>query len=318
VFLLVVWLPAVARWAEAGAAWRAVSERFAGRLRHVLFGAVVMGLLSTVLAIVLEGATAVGVSFWAAFDADVLETVSETRPVQAWGARFVVWLVLGALIIAALRPHRAPVLRRAALGADGVALGPSPSRAWQLALLSVLLALAFTAPMAGHAGTYSPSGLLIFTDTLHVLSMSCWLGGLVLLLAAVPGAVRTLERHDRTRLHAGVVGRFSRLATVAVALLFLSGIVQSVALIGSVPAVVETAYGRLVLAKVALFLALLALGAYNQRRLVPQLSALAAAGQESGRTATVLRRSVAFEVGFALIVLAVTAVLVVTEPAAGS
>jgi copper transport protein len=318
VFLFVVWLPAVARWAEAGAEWRAVSERFAGRLRRVLFGAVVLGLLSTVLAIVLEGATAVGVSFWAAFDADVLETVSETRPVQAWGARFVVWLLLGALILAALRPHRAPVLRRAALGADGYALGASPSRAWRLGLLSVLLALVFTAPMAGHSGTYSPSGLLIFTDTLHVLSMSCWLGGLVLLLAVVPGAVRALEPDDRTRLHAGVVGRFSRLATVAVALLFLSGVVQSVALIESVPAVVETAYGRLVLAKVALFLTLLALGAYNQRRLVPRLSALAAAGQEPGRTATVLRRSVAFEVGFALIVLAVTAVLVVTEPPVAS
>jgi putative copper export protein len=73
-----------------------------------------------------------------------------------------------------------------------------------------------------------------------------------------------------------------------------------------------------VLVKVALFLTLLALGAYNQRRLVPRLSALAAAGQEPGRTATVLRRSVAFEVGFALIVLAVTAVLVVTEPPVAS
>jgi copper transport protein len=318
VFLLVVWLPAVARWAGAGAEWRAVSERFAGRLRHVLFGAVVVGLLSTVLAIVLEGATAVGVSFWAAFDADVLETTSETRVVQAWVARFLVWLILGALILVALRPHRAPVLRRAALGADGVALGASPSRAWQLALLSVLLALAFTAPMAGHAGTYSPSGVLIGTDTLHVLSMSCWLGGLVLLLVVVPGAIRALEPHDRTRLLAGVVGRFSRLATVAVALLLLSGIVQSVALVGSVPALVDTAYGRLVLAKIALFLALMGLGAYNQRRLVPQLFTLAAGGREPGRTATVLRRSVALEVGFALIVLAVTAVLVVTEPAAGS
>lgn len=317
VFLLVVWLPALAGSADAGAQWRAASERFVGRLRHVLLAAVVVGLLSTVLAIVFEGAVAVGLSFWAALDAGVLETVSETRPVQAWGARFLVWLILGALILAALRPRRAPVLRRAALGADGVALGASPSRARRLVALSALLALAFTAPMAGHAGTHSPSGVLICSDTLHVLSMSCWIGGLVVLVVVVPGALRSLPPHDRTRLLAGVVGRFSQLAMVAVPLLLLSGVVQSVALVGSVPALVDTAYGRLVLAKIALFLGLIALGAYNRRRLLPRLSTLAAGGQAPGPAAIVLRRSIALEIGFALVVLAVTSVLVVTEPASG-
>jgi hypothetical protein len=49
VLLLLVWLPAVARWAKARAEWRAVSERFVGRLWHVLLGAVIVGLLSTLL-----------------------------------------------------------------------------------------------------------------------------------------------------------------------------------------------------------------------------------------------------------------------------
>jgi putative copper export protein len=159
--------------------------------------------------------------------------------------------------------------------------------------------------------------VLICSDTLHVVSMSCWLGGLVVLLVVVPGAVRALAPDDRTRLLADVVGRFSRLAIIAVSLLLLSGIVQSVALVGSVPALVETAYGRLVLAKVAMFLALIALGAYNQRRLLPRQRTLATGGREPGRAASVLRRSIALEVGFALIVLAVTSVLVVTEPATG-
>jgi copper transport protein len=171
--------------------------------------------------------------------------------------------------------------------------------------------------MAGHAGTHAPSGVLISSDTLHVVSMSCWLGGLVVLLVVVPYAIRALAPDDRTRLLAGVVRRFSRLAMVAVSLLLLSGIVQSVVLVGSVPALVDTAYGRLVLAKIALFLALIALGAYNQRRLLPRLRTLAAEGQDPGRAGAVLRRSIALEVGFALIVLAVTSVLVVTEPASG-
>ena len=81
------------------------------------------------------------------------------------------------------------------------------------------------------------------------------------------------------------------------------------ALVGSFDALVETAYGRLVLAKIALFLALISFGAFNQRRLLPRLRALAEAGDEPGRAAALLRRSVAFEVGLVLVVLGVTSVL---------
>jgi putative copper export protein len=77
-----------------------------------------------------------------------------------------------------------------------------------------------------------------------------------------------------------------------------------------------TAYGRLVLAKVALMSALIALGAFNRRRMLPQVRALAARGEPPGRAATVLHRSVALEVGFAIIVRSVTSVLVATELAA--
>jgi putative copper export protein len=47
---------------------------------------------------------------------------------------------------------------------------------------------------------------------------------------------------------------------------------------------------------------------------LPRLRLLAAGGEQPGRAAAVLRRSVALEVGFALVVIAVTSVLVATEP----
>jgi copper transport protein len=263
---------------------------------------------------VLEGATAAGISFWAALDSDVLEVVSETRVVQAWSARLVVWLVLGVLVVAIMRPSRMPVLRRAALGADGTALGAGPSRAQTLLLFAAVLALAMTAPLAGHAGSHSPRGLLVASDVVHVLSMCVWLGGLILLLVAVALAVRALVTTESTPLLATVVGRFSRMALLAVTLLLASGILNAVVLVASFDALVETAYGRLVLVKIGLFSALIALGAFNQRRMLPQLRALAAREEPPGRAGTVLRRSVTFEVGFAMIVLAVTSVLVATEP----
>ena len=317
VFLMVVWLPALARHAGAGAGWRDASTLFVSRLKRVVFGAVLLGVVSTAAVIVLEAATVSGISFWAALDPDALDPVSDTRVVQAWGARLVLWLLFGALLLFALRSRRAPVLRRAALGAEGVALGPLPARPQRLLLLLAVLTLALTAPMAGHSVSHSPEALLVFVDTAHVLCISAWLGGLVMLLIAIPVAGRVPSARERTPLLAEVVGRFSRMASIVVAVLVLSGIVQAVALVGSVPALYDTAYGRLVLVKIGLLLALLSLGAYNQRRSLPRLRRLAAGGEEPGGAATILRRAVAFEVAFLLIVLGVTSVLVATDPPSG-
>jgi copper transport protein len=318
VFLFVVWLPALAHVAEGGSGWVAASDSFARLVRAIVLGAVLLGLAATAAAIVLQAATATGTSFWTALDADAVDAVSDTRPVRAWGARLAVWVVLGTTLLVVLRPRRVPGLRRAALGAAGAAPGPPLSRTQTLLLGAAIVALAFTAPMAGHSGSHSPSGLLSLADTLHVLSVSAWLGGLAVLLVALPIAVRALHRSERIPLVAAAVGRFSRLATVAVALLLLSGIVQSVALVASLDAFVETAYGRLVLAKIALFVGLVSLGAYNQRRLLPRLRRVADGHEEPEQAAVLLRRSVACEIGLALVVLGLASVLVTTEPSVGA
>jgi len=263
----------------------------------------------------LEAATAAGVSFWSALDPDMVDSVSETRPVRAWSVRIVIWLVLGALLLAALRPHRLPVIRRAAFGAEGTAIGPAPNRFQLVVLLGAAIGLALTAPLAGHSGEHSPRGLLLCTDTMHVLCLSAWLGGLVTLLIALAIVARLMPGTDRTPLMALLVGRFSWMARIAVALLLLTGVIQSIALVGSFSALVDTDYGLLVLAKIALFALMIGLGAYNQRWALPRLRQLATRGAEPGRAAALLRRSVALEVGFALVVIAVTSVLVVTEPA---
>jgi copper transport protein len=317
VFLFVAWLPGLAHAAGGGTAWLAVSDRFVRLLRGIVVGAVLLGLAATAGAIVVEAATATGTSFWAALDADAIDAVSETRPVRAWAARLGLWLVLGVIVLVVLRPRRAPGLRPAALGAVGTAPGQGLSRPQALLLGAPIVGLALTAALAGHSGSYSPRGLLVVTDTVHVLSMSSWLGGLAMLLVALPIAVRALHGGERVPLVAAVVSRFSRLATVAVALLLLTGIVQSIALVGAFDALVETAHGRLVLVKIALFSALISLGAYNQRRLLPRLRTVASSGEEPDRAAALLRRSVACEVGLALVVLGVTSVLVAAEPAVG-
>ena len=169
--------------------------------------------------------------------------------------------------------------------------------------------------MEDNTSDHDPSGLLTGTDTLHVLCMSAWLGGLVMLLVVLALSARRLSGGEATRLMAAVVGRFSVLARFAVLILLLTGVAQSVALVGSFGALVDTEYGLLVLAKIALLALLLALAAVNQRWALPRLRLLAVGGEEAGRAAAILRQSVALEVAFALVVIAVTSVLVVTEPA---
>jgi copper transport protein len=317
IFMGVVWLPALAHCATAATPWREVSAGFVRALRRIVILAVVMGIVATAAAIVLEAATIAGVSFWDALNADTIEAVWGTRVVDAWALRLLVWLLLGALLVGTLRPQRAPVLRRAALGAYGSALGPLPSRLVALAIALAAGVLAVTAAAAGHSWSSDPQALLVGADVVHVLSMSAWVGGLVMLLVAFVVVGRHLVAPDSTVALAEVVGRFSRLALAVVTLLVITGATQAIALVGSFEALVDTAHGRLVLAKICLLGLLVSLAAFNRRRALPRLRRLAAGGEEPGRARTILRRAVAAEVALVLVVLAVTAVLVAAEPASG-
>src|SRR5262249_56858630 len=66
--------------------------------------------------------------------------------------------------------------------------------------------------------------------------------------------------------------RFSTLGLISVGLLIATGIVNGWILAGSVPALIGTGYGRLLLAKVALFFAMVAVAAVNRLRLTPRLA----------------------------------------------
>jgi copper transport protein len=141
--------------------------------------------------------------------------------------------------------------------------------------------LAATPGLAGHAGTTSPVALNVVADAVHVVAASVWVGGLAVL------ATR------RRRLEA-VARRFSDIAVVAVGALVVTGTYRAWVEVRSFDALAET-YGRVLLAKVGVFLAMVALGYRNRRGARPRL--------------------VVAEVGAALVVVALTAVLVNLAPA---
>jgi len=65
--------------------------------------------------------------------------------------------------------------------------------------------------------------------------------------------------------------RFSTLGIVSVATILLTGIVNASYLSGSIEALTETKYGNLLLIKIALFLAMVGVAAFNRLRLTPRL-----------------------------------------------
>ena len=168
-----------------------------------------------------------------------------------------------------------------------------------LALLSAALVVA--APWTSHAAARLESrGLLLVLDGAHQLAAMLWIGGLVHLIAA---AVRREQPWPVLLLQ-----RFSNLALGAVAVLVGAGVGLTLQYVGSVSALLGTAYGLMVMTKMALLAGLLALGARNSRAIRRMGGALEA-------DQATLRRFVEVEVGLGLTVLFAAASLTSLPPA---
>ena len=98
--------------------------------------------------------------------------------------------------------------------------------------------------------------VLVGLTSLHYLATASWIGGLPYLLL-------TMKRVSEQGIRIRISQRFSRLAQVSVAVLFLAGLGMSLVFVGSWNALYGTAYGIMVGTKVVLFCCLLLLGAAN-------------------------------------------------------
>jgi copper transport protein len=316
-FLLAVWLPAVRAAAGAGEEWLGASQAFLRRTQRLLLGAAVVGIVAGAAGIVLQGATAGATSGWAALAPAVVGDVLGTRFGEVWGLRMLAFGALAVTLAFALRGLGAPTgtgaLQRVALGADGLA-APGPPRAALACAVPPALLIAIAPALAGHASAQAPVALLFPLDVAHVLAMGVWIGGLVLLLFALPSATRLLPGADRSRLLAAALLRFSPLALGCVAVLLVTGTIQAIEHVGSWDALLSTGFGRAIVIKVGLIAALIALGIVNRRRVIPRLRALVTGEAAPGGAGHLLRRTLRGEVALVLVVLGVTSALVSYPP----
>ena len=169
------------------------------------------------------------------------------------------------------------------------------------------IVLALTPALAGHAAA-SPkfTSLMIVSDFLHVLGGGSWLGSLlVVVVVALPFSL-ALDGAERWSSIAAVVNSFSPLALASASVVVISGVIASWVHLERLSALWQTAYGQVLLVKLFLVGITLTVGAYNFRRVQPQLA------NEVGSMR--LRRSAAIELGFAFLILLVTGLLTGISP----
>jgi putative copper resistance protein D len=150
---------------------------------------------------------------------------------------------------------------------------PTARLAQHMAQLVLAIVLLVSPAWVGHAGAVPGDAgeFSLAADALHLLAAGVWLGGLPPLAMLLAGAWGKKERGWAV-LTATAVRRFSVLGVGSVGLLLASGIVNSWYELGGVGDLVATPYGRLVLAKVALFAAMVTFAAINRLHLTPRLA----------------------------------------------
>ena len=230
----------------------------------------------------------------------VLATLVGTPPGLVWIGRS--GLVALLLLMSALPGSRAPA-------------GPAAGRWW------LRVALAASVVMAGGLvshGAAVPEGrwLALGAEALHLLAMASWVGGLFA-FATVFWRTRPAGASGSPAARTALaIPAFSRIAVLAVGTVAVSGLVLARFHLTSWSAMVGTAYGRWLAAKIAVFVAMLALGAWHQMWLAPRLTRALAARETAPEAVLAFRRSVRREATLGLVALGLAGALGVTAPPA--
>lgn len=249
--------------------WRGPGLARAGTVRAMTLAVVGLAVGATAV-LLLQGPHNVGGGWGDITDSALLADVVRTRVGAAMIARLCLALLWIVVILGAAR----------GLG------GGAP---WQNAAFLVAVATTVTYPMAGHLNAVQWPVAHVALGAAHVGAVAIWIGGLI-------GAV--IGRGDDNSL----VRRLSRLATWAMPVAVVTGLVNAARLTGGGDGLVDTAYGRTLVAKATLVVVAIALAAVVRRRL-----------SGSSSFGSLLRA----EVLVALAVLAATAALTGSSPVPG-
>ncbi len=229
------------------------------------------------------------VAVWLTIDSAVLMTTADLSLVDLLGASFFLAGVVTAV---------------AGLAVFWLAWRCDQSKSEMAALVLLAALLLLSCSMTSHAAArLDDRAVLIVADSIHQAAACVWIGGIPYFL----WSLYFFKSDDRAT--AIVITRFSSIAMVAVGLLLLAGLGMAFSYIDSIAAIYGTAYGVMVVTKVALFCVLLAFGFMNNR-----IGARLQAG-DSVAPVLRLRRFAEAEIGIGLSIFFAAASLTSVPPA---
>jgi copper transport protein len=287
--------PALGELGGSRSEWTAAGAALRRRAIPLFAFAVALGIVVSLLGILLQGASAAGVSLWSSLKWSIVEDTLDSRFGTVWLLRAIDWAAIGVVLLAYLKVPRA--------------------RRWLTPLLAIGCAYLVTTPaFAGHPSVESPVAVMFPADVIHVLASSVWVGGVAFLLLALPAATRELKPPDRTRLLLATLGRFSPIALASVVALAVTGLVQAYIDVRRVADLFDTTYGLLVLAKMVLLVVLVGFGWVSRDRIIPRLRRLVEDAAAPGSVGVLARRNLRGELATMLVVFGVTAALIAYTP----
>ena len=273
------------------------SHRSALPFRRLLGIAAAAGISLSLVAILLLASSMSGLALADLDRASVEALVTGTAIGSAWQIRMAALLLV--VILSLVRWTRPVAALIAASAAAAVAVST----------------LAWTGH--GAAGEAMAGWIQLGADVVHLLASAAWLGALLALLILLLRPISAMSR-DHLELTHRALASFSTVGTAVVAFILLSGLINGWMLVGPahLNALLTSRYGNLLLAKLVLFGAMLALAAANRFRLTPALERILARGAHAPAV-WALRRSLALEAGCAIVILMLVAWLgILTPPAA--
>ncbi|ANC88582.1 copper resistance protein CopD (plasmid) [Sphingomonas sp. NIC1] len=158
----------------------------------------------------------------------------------------------------------------------------------------------------------------LIVDILHLIASGAWVGALLGLLLLVSRPAARVDAAHLGLTHRALHG-FGAIGTVVVGTILVTGLVNGWMLvgIGNLATLPATLYGQLLIAKLALFVAMLGLASLNRFRLTPAFERSIAADDHKGALGA-LRTSLAIETACVIAVLGLIAWLGTLAPPASA
>lgn len=124
---------------------------------------------------------------------------------------------------------------------------------WRVGVVGLGLLTIVTFSGAGHSSVEANAAVWIGIDAVHLAFIALWIGSLAMI--AIGGRAWLRDEH-----HSSAVHRFSRMATIAVPLIVVTGVTQTWRIGGGLSTLTDTTWGRLLLAKGAVAVLLVTIG----------------------------------------------------------